>query len=454
MAADRGIGRTVRGSPGGGELRRVITRLDLVLLVLGSVIGSGIFLVPGGVLTQTQGYVGPALLVWLLGGVLSLLGALTYGELASRNPGTGGIYLYIRDAFGPFPAFLYGWTLFIAMAAGSVATLAVAAAAYIGQFVPLDPTGRKAVALAMVAAVAWLNVRGTRVSVRVLDGATGLKVGALVFLIVALPLAGSGPSAPWWPEAWRWSLLQGAGLGMVAVLWAYEGWQFATYVAGEVIHPRRDFAGGLVLGTTLLVFIYVLANVAYVAALGPAAVATSERVASEAVAATFGRGLAGVMAVAVIVSMVSAAHSTILTASRVFFAMARDGVFFTRLARVHPRYGTPAFAVGAGAAIAGLLTLLGTFQQLLSYVVFVGWIFYGLGGASVFVFRRRDPDRSPPFRVPGYPLTPVLFVLAATGIVANAMISQPRRQTLLALSAVALGVPAYLLWRARRVTAG
>lgn len=449
MVTDRDgqTGGRADGQTGSSELRRVIGRTDLVFLVVGSVIGSGIFLVPGGVLTQTGGYVGPALLVWLVGGVLALLGALTYGELAGLNPGTGGLYLHIRDAFGRFPAFLYGWTLFVAIAAGAIATLAVATASYVGQFLPLDAAGEKVVALVVVGALAFLNVRGTRISVRLLDVATALKVGALAVLIIALPLAGPGIHGTWWPPAWDLALLQGAGLAMVSVLWAYEGWQFSTYVTGEVVDPQRNFPVGLVIGTTILVLIYVLSNLAYLAALGPAGVMASNRVASEAVAATFGGRLATGLALVIIVSMVSAAHSIILTSPRVFFAMARDGVFFARLARVHPRYGTPAFSIVAGSAIAAGLCLLGTFQQLLSYVVFAGWIFYGLAGASVFVFRHRAPDAPRPFRVPGYPLTPLAFVASAVAIVGNAILTQDPGRTLLALGAVAVGVPVYFLWR-------
>ncbi len=432
------------------DLTRVIRRSDLVLLILGGVIGSGIFLVPGGVLNDSGGSIGLALAVWFLGGVLSLLGALTYAELAGINPGTGGLYLYIRDAFGRFPAFLYGWTLFVAISAGTVATLAVASAAYVGQFVALDPRAEKVVALLVVAGLAWINVRGTRLSVKFLDVTTILKLAALALLIVALPLAGTGlQGVTWWPESVGWEVLSGVGLAMVSVLWAYEGWQFSTYVAGEVVEPQRNFPAGIVIGTALLIGIYVLANLAYLAALGPAGVGASNRVASEAVAVHFGQGPATAIALVIIISMVSAAHMTVLTASRVYFAMARDRVFFARLAEVHPTYGTPAFAVIAGCLVAGVLSLLGTFQELLSYVVFVGWIFYGLGGVALFVFRRRQPDAPRPFRVPGYPLVPFLFVLSALAIVGNAIVSQPPLRTLLGLGSVALGIPAYLAWRRR-----
>jgi APA family basic amino acid/polyamine antiporter len=434
----------------------MIGRTDLGLLVVGSVIGSGIFLVPGGVLSQSGGTIGVALLVWLIGGVLTVLGALTYGELGAMNPGAGGLYLFIRDAFGPLPAFLYGWSLFFAISAGGIATLVVAASGYMQQFLPIGEPGRRGLALLIIAGLAALNVRGTRVSIRFLNAATALKVAALGVLIVVLPFAGKGlaGTGAWWPTEVTPGLLQAAGLAMIAVLWAYEGWQYATFVAGEVIDPQRNFPVGLAAGTLTLTLIYVLANVGYLVALGPRGVAESNRVAADAVAATLGPGFATAIAIPIVIAMISAAHSIVLTSSRVYFAMARDGVFFARLADIHPRYQTPAFSVLAGSAVAAVLSLLGTFQELLSFVVFVGWIFYGLAGASVFVFRRRQPDALRPFRVPGYPWTPALFAASAAGLVANAIASQPTGRTTAALGILAAGVPAYLLWRRRAVRAG
>lgn len=433
------------------ELARTIGRRDLTLIVIGGVIGSGIFLVPGGVLAKSGGTVGVALLVWLFGGVLSLLGALTYSELGAMNPGSGGLYLYVRDAFGRLPAFLYGWTVFFVIQAGTVATLAVASSAYLEQFVELGPTGRKLVSLILIALLTWLNVRGTRISIAALNAATVLKVAALVFLIVTLPLAGAGLGQVenWWPERFSPALLQGAGLAMVSVLWAYEGWQYATFVAGEVVEPQRNLPAGLALGTLALVAIYTLANLGYVAALGPEGVAGSNRVAAEAMQVTLGPTAAALIAIPIIIAMASAAHGVMLTMPRVYFAMARDGVFFRQLGEIHPTYGTPAAAVVGGGVVAAVLAMLGSFEQLLNYVVFVGWIFYGLGAASIFVFRRTMPDAPRPFRVPGYPWTPFLFVLSAAAIVLNTIVSQPLRQTVMGLGVVALGLPAYWFWRHR-----
>lgn len=436
---------------GHGELKRIIGRADVALLVIGSVIGSGIFLVPGGVLTQSSGSVGLAMLAWLFGGVLSFLGALTYAELGAMQPHAGGLYLYVRDAFGRLPAFLYGWVIFFCICAGTVATLAVASSTYLEQFIQLGPVGRKLVSVLIVAAIAFINVRGTRISVTALNWGTGIKVAALAFLILVLPFFGPGLGQvdPWFPPDLSVGILSGVGLAMISVLWAYEGWQYATFVAGEVRDPQRNLPAGLAIGTLALIVIYVAANLAYLAALGPEGVGRSERVAAEAMQASFGPTAARLIAIPIIISMVSAAHSVILTMPRTFFAMARDGLFFRKLGEVHPRWGTPAFAIIAGSVVAALLSLIGGFEQLLSYVIFVGWMFYGLAGASIFVFRRTRADAPRPFRVPGYPLTPLLFVLSAAAIVINAIFTQPIRQTLLGLGVVATGLPAYLIWRSR-----
>ncbi len=230
------------------------------------------------------------------------------------------------------------------------------------------------------------------------------------------------------------------------MLWAYEGWQYVTFSAGETIDPQRAFPLGIAIGTLVLIAIYCLANLGYVAALGAETAARSDSIAATAATAALGSRAGKLIGVAVLVSMFSAANGLVLTAPRVFFAMARDGVFFRQLAAIHPRFGTPAIAVVATCAWAMLLAVSGTFEQLLTYVVFTGWIFYALGAATIFVFRRRHPEAPRPFRVPGYPLTPVLFVAASAAIVLNALFTQTV-QAAIGIGVVLTGVPAYLVWR-------
>ena len=421
----------------------------MTLLTIGTVIGSGIFLVPGGVLRQVQGSVGLALLVWAGGGVLSLLGALTYAELGAMRPASGGLYVYIRDCFGELAAFLFGWTLFFVISTGTVATLAVAFSTYLQEVLPLAALARKLVSVGMIVVMTAINVRGTRLSADVTNWSTALKVGAIVLMSGVLLVLSRGwqSDGPVWPEVMDSSLFSGFGLGMIAVLWAYEGWQYPTYSAGEIREPERIFARGLLLGTVALIGIYLLANVAYLAALGPTEVARSESVAAVSLAAVVGPWAAKLVALAILVSIFSAANSTALTAPRVFYAMAADGVFFRALARIHSRFQTPALAIVAGSAWAVVLVLwMEKFEKLLTYVVFIGWTFYALAAASVFVYRLRQPDLSRPYRVPGYPLTPLLFILASLAVVLNNIWTQPG-DSAKGLAVVLAGLPAYMLWR-------
>jgi APA family basic amino acid/polyamine antiporter len=239
---------------------------------------------------------------------------------------------------------------------------------------------------------------------------------------------------------------------MIGVLWAYEGWQYATFVGGEVKDPARNFPLGLVAGTLLIIVIYILANIGYLAALGPERLAVSSSVAPDAARAVFGPRAAAAMGIAVLVSVTSAAHGLMLTASRVFYAMARDGVFFKQLGVVHPRFGTPAASIVAMTVWAATLAMSGTFNTLLTYVVFVGWIFYGLGGLCVIAFRRKEPDAPRPFKIPGYPVTPILFVLSAVAIVVNTVITNPVRGAI-GIGGALLGVPIYYYWKRRAPSA-
>jgi len=416
------------------------------------VIGSGIFLVPGAVLTQVNGYVLLALLAWVAGGVLSMLGALTYGELSAANPKAGGLYVYIRDCFGTFPAFLFGWALFFAIGGGAIATLAVGFSNNLGQVIPMTPTVAKVISVLMLAVVTVVNVRGARQSADLQNWTTVIKVAAIVVMSAVLLWLGRGftdASASLWPSKTGAASASGFGLAMLGVLWAYEGWQYSTFSAGETINPQRNFPRAFLFGVAALIGIYLLANIAYLAALGPQAMAGSRSAAAASLAAVIGPKTANMIALAIAISIFSATNGTILTLPRVYYAMAEDGVFFHRLAVVHPRFRTPALAVIAGSVWAAVLAVTGTFEQLFTYTVFTGWLFYGLAAASIFIYRRKWPDRPRPYSVPGYPWTPLLFILAAAALVLNTVVAQPRTAGI-GLAIVFLGAPAYLIWRWRK----
>jgi APA family basic amino acid/polyamine antiporter len=438
------------------QLRRTLSLRDLIFIVVGTVIGSGIFLTPGAVV-RAAGSGGMALIVWTVGGVLSLLGALTFAELGAAKPESGGLYVYLRDAFGPGIAFLYGWTMFLVIGSGSLATLGAAFPRYVGVFIPLTPFAERIIALLMITAVTVLNVRGTRRSADVQGIATTIKV-AVIVLLSALLIATSGSATgvahtgSWWPDQFSVTTLAGGVTGMIGVLWAYEGWQYVTFSAGETLDPQKTFARGIVVGTLILIGIYVFANVGYFAALGVDGVAASKTVASDAARSAIGPWAGKLLAGVILISIFSASNGMALTLPRLFFAMARDRLFFARLAEVHPRFGTPAAAIVGTAVWSGVLVLSGSFEQLLTYVVFMSWVWFALAALAIFAYRRQEPNAPRPFRTPGYPVTPILFVLAALVIVVNTIVAQPV-QSIVGLGLALLGVPAYFWWRSKRVPA-
>ncbi|MBV9573716.1 MAG: amino acid permease, partial [Acidobacteriales bacterium] len=279
--------------------------------------------------------------------------------------------------------------------------------------------------------------------------ASAIKVAAILSMSAALIWLGKGSGAAihmvsqvMKPAGY----VSGFGLGMISVLWAYEGWQYATFSAGEAVNPQRNFPIAFLAGTGALIGIYLFANFGYLAALGPAGVAASNRVAASAVSLVINPVAAKFVALAILISMFSAAHSIILTSPRVYYAMAKDGLFFKRLAGVHPRFGTPAFAIIAAAVWSSVLAASGTFEQLLTYVVFVGWIFYALAAASIFVYRKRVPEAERRYKVPGYPVTPLIFICAAVALVANTIFMQPGRAAA-GIGIALVGAPAYFIWR-------
>ena len=430
------------------ELKRIFTWRTIAILTIGSVIGSGIFVVPSAVLRDSGGSVGLATMVWVVGGILSYLGALTYAELAAMNPGSGGLYLYIRDAFGSAVAFAYGWTLFVVIGSGTVAALSVASATYLAVWIPMSPPTQRMVGVSFALLVSIVNVLGTQQSTSVLKVGTAVKLGAIALLVVALPALGTGFSQvdAVWPVLSTPGLAASTGLALVSVLWAYEGWQYLTFMTGETIEPQRNFPRGLAVGVFGLIVVYVLAALAYIAALGPAGVMASSRVAADAAGAVLGGSWAKIISIPIIISMLTAAQANSMMSARVYYAMAKDGVFFRPMANVHPRFGTPAFALLAAGIWSAILAASGTFDVLLQYVVFVGWLFYSLGGLAVLALRRSRPEAARPFRVPGYPVTPILFVLSGLAIVVNTVVQAPQKG-LIGLGATAAALPIYLIWR-------
>src|SRR5271170_5507626 len=373
------VGETCMYGPATHKLARSLSERDLLYLFVGSVIGSGIFLTPGVILRELGGSVGYSCLVWLLGGVLSLLGALTYAELAAANPEAGGLYCYIRDAFGRLPAFLYGWSLLLVIGSATIAALAHAFTAYLGEIIPLSPTGNVILPVLMIAVVTVVNIWGTRKSSDLQNVTTLIKVGIIVLLGGLLLVLGfwHGKHAAEIPAAMGSPLsgfrfFSAFGFAMITVLWSYEGWQFGTYTAGEVQNPQKSFPRAFLVGSLLLAGLYLFAVIAYLVALGPTAATASDTIASTAAKTVLGPWAGILVAATILVSTFSSTNSVLLTAPRVFFAMANDNLFFAKLADIHPRFGTPAAAILVLGVWSSILALAGGFEKLTNGAILIG----------------------------------------------------------------------------------
>ncbi len=423
------------------------------MLVVGGIIGSGIFLNPA-IVAQRAGTARLTLGVWALGAVVALLGATIFAELGRRRPRAGGGYAYLREAFGPLPAFLYGWALLLVIASGAIAAVAMTFAGYAGALVGAPPAAQRPIALAAVALLTLVNVRGVAPGAVLQNVFTLLKLAALAALLAAAFLAPAGalPSGP--PPvtpAGTLGLVGAVGTALVPVLFAFGGWQQTNFVAEELESPERTLPRALALGVAVVVLVYLLANVAYLRALGVAGLAASTAPAADTMARAAGPAGRTLVAAGIAASTFGFLDLVILVSPRVYQAMARDGLFFAAFARLHPRYRTPAAAIVGQGAWACALLLVGTYGQLLDYVTFADWIFFGLAAAALVVLRRRDArtlgagaDRG--FRAPLYPWSVGAFVLAAAYVVAGAVASNPGnagRGVLLLLA----GVPAFAFWR-------
>lgn len=455
----------------GPEAPKLAERLGLptaIAVVIGSVIGSAIFLVPQKI-ALTLGDAGLIIGVWIFGGLLTLAGALTNAEIAGMIPAAGGQYVYFREIYNEFTAFLYGWTTFIVYQTGSIAAIAVAFAKYLGFFFPslgassiaigpvvIPELGIKLVAIGAILFVTVVNYYGVQFGGFVQQLFTYLKVLAIFGIVIACFMFGTRASSaftPFFGPFHGTSLLSAFGIALVAVLWAYDGWNSVTYLAGEVKNATRNIPIALVSGTLAVIVIYLLANLAYMYVLPVDQVAASHLVAADAISSFLGRNGAALIAVAVMISTFGTVNATTLTTARVYFAMAKDRLFFRGVSSVHPRYRTPHISLIVQGIWASLLTLSGSYDQLFTYVIFASWLFYALGTFGIFVMRKKRPDAPRPYKTFGYPVVPAIFVIVAAWFVYNTIVTDPR-DSLIGLGLVLLGLPAYFYWkRARRMGA-
>jgi basic amino acid/polyamine antiporter, APA family len=458
-------------------LVRGLTLLDSVLLLVGGIIGSSIFL-------TAKDIAGPLphpvlfLLVWVLGGVISMCACFAFAELGTMFPDAGGQYVYLREAYGDLPAFLYGWMLFSVANGGSIAALAVGSAAYLGGIIPgvsqdhvvLSVAGvvvsrAHIVALIMIAAVTWINVVGLRRGAILQNVATWAKFGAIAAFVILGFAIGKGDWHHFTTQEWgtvhgltmgmsAGQLLSAFGVALIAVFWAYDGWVYITWVAGEVTEPRRNVPRSMVLGVLIVGVIYVAMNVTYVYALPLTEVAKHETIAHAAAVALFSPAAAVWLSAMIAVSCFGAMACAVLSSARVYFAMALDGLFFRRMAEVHPKWRTPAFALIGQGAWAGVLTLSGRYDQLYTYVMFGMVLSYTLTVVGLFVLRWKRPDIPRAYRCTGYPWLPAIYVLISGAWALNTIFTRPR-EALAGTIIVLIGVPGYLYWKrsAKKVAA-
>ena len=430
-------------------LRKELNLFDAVAIVVGTIIGSGIFLIPSSIAAQLNS-LGAVLLVWLVGGLLTLFGALSLGELGSIFPGTGGLCTYLRHAYGPLPAFLYAWVLLLMIHSGSIAALAVAFGLYVGQIFLLNSVEMKVLSVSCVLALTTINCLGIR-SGKVTQNLIAIaKVSGLAGIILILTAKGSRPIHLFNEDApgGHTFSLAGFGIALVAVLWAYEGWHVISFVAGEMKTPRLDLPRSLFYGTAIVMLIYLVANLGYYHVLSAPEIQGSKAVAALAVGRLLGPIATRVISLLIVVSILGSLNGLILTGPRVYYAMARDGVFPRVFCQVSDRYRTPFVPLMVQGIWAATLAASGSYEQLFTDVIFTAWVFYGLAVGAVLVLRHAQPQLERPFCVPGYPWLSLLFCVAAMGLILSTLIERPRDASM-GIGLIASGLPVYFFFRKR-----
>jgi APA family basic amino acid/polyamine antiporter len=451
------------------SLARRLTLLNAVTVVVGSIIGSGIFLTPQNVAANLD-IPGLMIGVWVLTGLLTLAGALTNAEVASLIPEAGGQYVFFRVTFGQLTAFLYGWTTFIVYQTGSIAAIAVAFAKYFGYFVdlpnfgpeieamqlplignifPLKDIGVTMVAILAIVTVTTINYFGVQFGGMIQNVFTFLKVLAIAAIIILAFTSGKGNTDnffPLWGTPTSGSLVASFGIAMIATLWSYDGWNSLTYLAGEVIDPQKNIPRALIIGTLIVIVVYVLTNLAYLYILPIHQIAQSRLVAADVMNVIFYGWGGAIISAMVMISTFGTVNASSMTTARVFYAMAKDKIFFKKMGEVHPKFRTPAKSLIVQGTWASILCLTGTFDQIFTYVIFAGWIFYALGAVAVFILRAKQPDAPRAYKVPFYPVIPVVFIMVATWFVYNTVVEQTD-DSMVGLMLLVAGIPFYLYWQ-------
>ena len=435
-------------SPEPPKLARVLTLLDATMINAGGIIGSGIFMVPATIALLT-GSTSLILAGWVFGGLISLFGALSVAELGAAMPRAGGQFVYLNEAYGPVWGYLYGWSCVAVINTASIAAVGVAFSEYLSFFFPLSTMGIKSVAILSVILLTIINILDVKSGARAQNVFTLLKIGA-IFGIISLGLVMDGGSAeniqPFYPDRPLPALVGPLGLAMVSVLWTYDGWIFITYVAGEVKNPGRNIPLSLVFCMLIVISIYLLINFVFTYTLGIGAMGTSTLVASDSASIFLGEKGAALVSIIILISLLGANNGFILTSARINYAMARNRLFFQQAAKVHPKFKSPANALIIQAVWACALTFSGTYNQLITYIIFASWIFYAMSCAAVIILRKKRPEMKRPYKTPGYPYIPIIFILFAVFLTFNTILEAPR-DAAVGAGIILAGLPLYFYWK-------
>ena len=440
------MSKTIAATDAASDLPRKLGLFDSLSIVIGITIGGGIFLVPNLVARELQS-AAAILGVWIFAGIISFFGALACAELGTATPATGGQYVFLREAYGPLIGFLCGWSMFVVARTAQVAWLAVTLALYISYFVPLSPVESKLVGIAAIAALTAINYRGVTAGALVQNIFMLAKVAGLLAIVGAAFLWG-GKSALSPIAAQAHFSLGSFGVALIACVLAYDGWVQLTFVAGEIRNPQRNVLLALALGTAACITIYLLANIAYLRVLTIPQIAASDHVGATLAERVMGARGGMVVSLTILVSIIGTLNGCFLTSPRVYFAQARDGLFFRKFGEVQPRYRTPGFAILAQSAWAIVLLVSGSYETLLDYAMFALWLSYGLMVAGVIVLRRKQPHLPRPYRMWGYPVTPILFLAITLWFLLNMLFTRAL-PSLAGLLLIATGVPVYFAWARR-----
>jgi basic amino acid/polyamine antiporter, APA family len=428
---------------GSAELPRRLGFLDALSIVVGIIIGAGIFLVPNLVAQELQS---PAriLAVWVFAGVISFFGALACAELGTAFPATGGQYVFLREMYGPLIGFLCGWSMFAVARTAQVAWLAVTMTLYVSYFVPMSSGAAKFLGLGALALFTAINYWGVNAGALVQKIFTLAKVAGLLLLIGAALLWRGGSAGAHAAVSGGFSISQ-FGVALIACVLACDGWVQLSFVAGEIRNPRRNILWALAIGSAACTAVYVLANIAYMRVLSIAEIAASEHVGASVAERVMGHTGGVLVSVIILISIIGTLNGCFLTSPRIYFAQARDGLFFHKFAEVHPRHQTPGFAIIAQGVWAAVLLISGSYESLLDYAMFAIWLSYGFMVAGVIVLRIKRPGLDRPYRMWGYPVTPILFLLITAWFLGNMIVTRPV-PSLAGLGLILTGVPIYFFW--------